>query len=143
MNEISDNEIASKLRIIITRLVKVIKTEVNSDECLSLTERSTLSLICQNERILASELALKEKVSSQAMSQIINKLLLNNLILKMPSTEDKRKIFISVSAKGNEYLDSKRSKSQEWLAKSISEKLADSEKGTLLKAIEILTKFVD
>jgi len=123
--------------------VKVIKTEVRSDECLSLTERSTMSLICQNERILPSELALKEKVSSQAMSQIINKLYLNDFILKTPSTDDKRKIFISVSEQGNEYLDLRRTKSQEWLAKSISEKVTESGKEILLNAIEILTKFVD
>jgi len=143
MPEINENELASGLRMVMSRLLKVIRTEVRHDELLSLTERSTLSMVYQYPEILPSELAAKEKVTSQSMSQIINKLSHNGYIEKTPSTEDKRKVIITITSKGKEFIDLKRHKSQEWLEKAISEKTTEAEKEILMRAITILTKFVD
>jgi DNA-binding MarR family transcriptional regulator len=143
MVDINDNELASRLRMSITRLVKVIRSEVRHDEVLSLTERSTLSMVCQYSEILPSELAAKEKVTSQSMSQIIRKLELNGYIEKTPSTEDKRKVIISITSKGKEFIELKRNKSHEWLEKAISEKTSEADKKILLSAITILTKLVE
>lgn len=143
MVDINDNELASRLRMSITRLVKVIRTEVRHDEVLSLTERSTLLMVCQYSKMLPSELAAKEKVTSQSMSQIIRKLELNEYIEKTPSTEDKRKVIISITSKGKEFIELKKNKSHEWLEKAISEKTSEAEKKILLSAITILTKLVE
>jgi len=143
MLEINDNELASRLQITVSRLLKVIRNEVKHDELLSLTERSTLSMIYQYTRMLPSELAAKEKVTSQSMSQIINKLSLYGYIVKTPSLEDKRKVILSISPKGKEFVELKRNKSQEWLAKALSEKTSEKEKEILLEAILVLTKLVD
>lgn len=137
------NELASGLRISMSRLIKVIRSEVRHDELLSLTERSTLSMIYQNLKMLPSELAAKEKVTSQSMSQIINKLYQNGYIIKTPSLEDKRKVLITITSKGQEFIELKRYKSQEWLSKAISEKTTEAEKETLMNAIAILTKLAD
>ena len=143
MVDINDNELASLLRMSITRLVKVIRSEVRHDELLSLTERSTLSMVYQYSKILPSELAAKEKVTSQSISQIIKKLELNGYIEKTPSLEDKRKVIISLTSKGKEFIELKRNKSHEWLEKAISEKTSEDEKGILLSAITILAKLVE
>lgn len=143
MVDINDNELASRLRMSITRLVKVIRNEVRHDEVLSLTERSTLLMVCQYSKMLPSELAAKEKVTSQSMSQIIRKLELNGYIEKTPSTEDKRKVIISITSKGKEFIELKKNKSHEWLEKAISEKTSEAEKKILLSAITILTKLVE
>lgn len=143
MLEINDNELASRLRMTMSRLLKVIRSEVRHDELLSLTERSTLSMVYQYSEMLPSELAAKEKVTGQSMSQIINKLSHNGYIEKTPSTEDKRKVIITITSKGKEFIELKRSRSQEWFEKAISEKTTDAEKEILMRAITILTKFVD
>jgi DNA-binding MarR family transcriptional regulator len=143
MVDINDNELASRLRMSITRLVKVIRNEVRHDEVLSLTERSTLLMVCQYSKMLPSELAAKEKVTSQSMSQIIRKLELNGYIEKTPSTEDKRKVIITITSKGKEFIELKKNKSHEWLEKAISEKTSEAEKKILLSAITILTKLVE
>jgi hypothetical protein len=61
MLEINDNELASRLRMLMSRLLKIIRTEVRHDELLSLTERSTLLMVYQYPEILPSVLAAKEK----------------------------------------------------------------------------------
>lgn len=141
--EINNSELASELRVAISRLLKVMKREIKQDELLSLTERSTLSRIGQTSQVLPSELARFEKVTSQSMSQIINKLFKNDLIQKAPSTEDKRKVFISITPKGQEFIELTRNKTSEWLTKTISEKTSEEEKVTLVKAAEILTKLTE
>ncbi|NWJ51906.1 MAG: MarR family transcriptional regulator [Bacteroidetes bacterium] len=143
MPNINDNELAAKLRMTASRLLKVVRSEVKHDETLSLTERSTLSMIYQHSEILPSELAAIEKVTSQSMSQIINKLSHNSYINKTPSIADKRKVIITITSKGKEYIELKRTKSQEWLAKIISEKTTEAEKEIIMQAITILTRFVD
>jgi DNA-binding MarR family transcriptional regulator len=143
MPEINDNEIASGLRTAMSRLVKVLKYEVKHDESLSLTERSTLVLVYQHPKMLPSELAAKEKVTSQSMSQIINKLSDIGYIKKTPSIKDKRKVIITITSKGKEFVELKRNKTSEWLAKAISDKTTTEEKETLMRAITILTKLVD
>ena len=142
MSKINDNELATKLRESISLILKIIKREVKHDEQLSLTERSSLSLISRTPQITPSELARTEQVTGQAMSQVINKLLSLELIQKIPSETDKRKVFISATSKGKDFVELKRNKTSEWLAKSISEKCTEEEKEILAQASDILTKFV-
>ncbi len=143
MNPADDNEIAANLRVVISRLVKILRNEIKNDELLSLTERSTLALVYQSSEILPSELAVMEKVTSQSMSQIINKLLGTGYIKKTSSKTDKRKVIITITASGKKFIEKKRQERQEWLAKSIFEKTTQKEKDILVNAIKVLTKLVD
>lgn len=143
MNSINTNEIAANLRVVISRLVKILRNETKNDEFLSLTERSTLALVYQYLQILPSELASIEKVTNQSMSQIINKLLKHGFLKKTSSKTDKRKVIITITASGKKYVEKKRSEKQEWLAHSIFEKTTEKEKQVLINAIKVLTKLVD
>ena len=143
MKRINDNEIAANLRVVISRLIKILRNEIRNDELLSLTERSTLALVYQHSEILPSELAVIEKVTTQSMSQIINKLLKYGYIKKTPSRKDKRKVIITITAAGKKSIDEKRHEKEEWLAKSIFEKTTQKEKEVLVNAINVLTKLVD
>jgi len=140
---IGENELAANLRIVISRLVKILRSETRGDELLSLTERSTLALVYQYGEMLPSELALIEKVTSQSMSQIINKLVALGLIKKTSSKADKRKVIITITKAGKKFVKIKRHEKQEWLAKAINEKATQKEKEILMNAIKVLTKLVD
>jgi DNA-binding MarR family transcriptional regulator len=93
--------------------------------------------------MLPSELAAKEKVTSQSMSQIINKLNEIGFILKTPSLEDKRKVIITITPKGKEFIDVRMNQKMEWLEKAIKDKTTDAEKDVLKSAVAILTKLVE
>jgi DNA-binding MarR family transcriptional regulator len=91
-HNLDDSKIASELRTVISRLMKVLRRETSNKEGLSLTERSTLFLINQHSIILPSELAAIEKVTSQSMSQIVNKLLKWNTLIKHLRVRIKEKL---------------------------------------------------
>jgi len=139
----NDNELASRLHISMSRLIKVIRSQVRLDESLSLTERSTLTMLYQHSQMLPSELAAIEKVTSQSMSQIIHKLYDQGFVDRTPSTDDGRKVIITITSKGREFVEMKRNKSMEWLEKAISEKTTEAEKVILMGTVNILTKLVD
>jgi len=143
MKETDENKIAEQLRIVISRLIKVLKYQTKNDEQLSMTESSTLGLIYNHSEILPSELATKEKVTAQSMSQIINKLLMLGFIKKTASKTDKRKVTITITANGKKNIEKRRSEKQEWLTQSIVKKTSKKEKEVLVNAIKVLSKLIE
>ena len=139
---LSDMDIAQGLRTQVYRLVKLLRKETNNDAQLSLTERSTLGLIRDQGSVLPGELAAMEKVSTQGMSQVINHLQELGLILRTPSDEDRRKVIITLSDSGKKLINQRAREKQEWLTRSISDKLNAREKQTLADAIGVLSKLI-
>jgi DNA-binding MarR family transcriptional regulator len=70
----TDIQLASELRTVITRLIKKLRKHSVTGMQLSLTERSTMSLLDQYGELLPNELAAMEKITNQSMSQILNHL---------------------------------------------------------------------
>jgi len=140
---VKDIELAANLRTVIHRLVKVLRKHTRNDEMLSLTERSTLGLLYQHDQLLPTELAQMEKVTAQSMSQVIANLSKIAYVDKTPAIDDKRKVYLSLTAAGREYIERHRQEKQEWLARTMHEQLSAREKEVLSEAMTILTKLID
>jgi DNA-binding MarR family transcriptional regulator len=138
--EMAIRDLAAGLGTQMSRLVKQMRREARNDEHLSLTERSTLSLIYNLAPILPGELAAMEKVTTQAMSQVINQLLAQELIDKTTSTQDRRKSILTITDKGRLLVERRKREREEWLSRSISDKLSAQERAVLTEAVVILTK---
>src|SRR5271163_1322289 len=97
INGQNDLQLASNLRMVITRLIKKMRSKSSANEKLSLTERSTIALLDQHKKLLPSELAAMEKITNQSMSQILSHLLELGYITRTMSEADKRKVIISLT----------------------------------------------
>jgi DNA-binding MarR family transcriptional regulator len=139
---LSDVDLAAGLRTQVSRLVKLLRRETRNDDLLSLTERATLSRIHEYGEILPGELAALEKVSTQAISQVLNRLIDLGLIRRTPSEEDRRKVIITLTESGKRGVRQRLQEKQEWLARSITDKLSAREKQVLSEAIDILDKLI-
>lgn len=142
-SEPNTHQLASNLRLVITRLIKKLRVKSETGAKLSLTERSTLALLDQHKTLLPSELALMEKITTQSMSQILNKLLEYGYIAREISKTDKRKSIISITKAGKNILYKVRNERDEWLNKALDEICSAKEKDLLRNAIGPLTKLVD
>ena len=138
-----DLQYVSDLRTVVTRLIKKLRKEHITGQQFSLTERSTLGLLLQHGGLLPSELAAMEKITNQSMSQILNHLLEEGLIIRTNSETDKRKVIISLSEKGEQFILKMRSEKDEWLAEAINASCTAQEQEILKQAIGPLTKIVD
>ena len=136
-------QLASDLRLVMTRLIKKLRVKSETGAMLSLTERSTLALLDQHKTLLPSELAAMEKITTQSMSQILNKLLDYGYIARKISATDKRKSIISITKAGQNILYKVRNERDEWLNKALEEICTPKEKDMLRNAIGPLTKLVD
>jgi DNA-binding MarR family transcriptional regulator len=141
--EQKNQQLATDLRTVITRLIKKLRNKSATSANLSLTERSTMALLDQHKQLLPSELAAIEKITTQSMSQILSHLLELGYISRSPSKTDKRKANISLSKTGRDTLYKVRNERDEWLNKALEEICTHKEKDLLRNAIEPLTKLVD
>ena len=135
--------LATKLRPVLTRLVRKLRKLSPADTQLSQSERSVLVLLEQNGELLSAKLAVMEKITPQSMGQIINHLSALNLIDKKVSPTDKRKILLSISAQGAKMIQQVRNERDEWLSKALRQTCTPAEQQLLLQAIDSLNKLVD
>ncbi|TSD64733.1 MarR family transcriptional regulator [Inquilinus sp. KBS0705] len=142
MSNINPDEIAAALRTVVTRLIKKLRKQSAIAQQLSLTMRSTIAMLYQTE-MLPSELAAAEKITNQSMSQILNHLQQLGFINRKTSATDKRKVLVTLSAKGEDFLLQMRSERNMWLSRAIAQTCNTHEQELLLNAIAPLTKLID
>jgi DNA-binding MarR family transcriptional regulator len=138
-----DRQLATELRTVIARLIKKLRKQSVTGQQLSLTERSSMSLLLQHKELLPSELAAMEKITNQSMSQILSHLLELGYISRKASETDKRKVIISLTEEGEKTFLQVRAERDEWLLKAISETCSADEVEILQRAIAPLSKLVD
>ena len=136
-------QLASDFRTVISRLVKKLRSKPSSGDKLSLTERSVLSLLDEHKELLPGELARMEKITSQSMSGILNNLSDLGYLSRKISPDDKRKVLISITKKGQNILYKRRHERDEWLRVAISETLTVREQELFRKMIEPLSRLVN
>lgn len=142
-NQQTDLQLASALRMVITRLIKKLRNKSTTSDTLSLTERSTLALLDQHKELLPGELASMEKITTQSMSQILNHLLELGFINRRTSPTDKRKAIISLSKAGQNILYKVRNERDEWLSKALNETFSAAEQDMLRSMLVPLNRLVD
>jgi DNA-binding MarR family transcriptional regulator len=139
----AEDQLATDLRTILTRLIKKLRSESATHGKISLTERAVIKLLDKQGPMLPSEIARMEKVTTQSMSQILNHLAELGYIVREPQETDKRKVSISLSEMGQAFLHSVRHEADEWLSKAIREACTADDQAILRQALGPLTKLVD
>lgn len=139
----SDLILISEIRTTITRLVKKLRKHTVTGMELSLTERSVMGLLKEEKEMLPNELAAREKIRNQSMSQILNHLDELGYINRRISKEDKRKSLISLSAKGIMAIEKLRNEKDTWLHEAVTNSCTAEEIILLKKALVPLKKLVD
>ena len=135
--------LATELRTVVTRLVKQLRAHSPTREQLSLTERSVVLLLDQHPHLLPSELAAHEKVTTQAMSQMLSRLAARDLIVRQPAPDDGRKVLVSIAPAGRALLQAARRERDEWLDHTLQATCSAQELQALRQALPVLRKLVD
>lgn len=135
-------DLASSLRTTISLLHKSLRKQMYSINALSLTEMETIGHLIRNTALLPSELANLTRVKTQSMSQIIKKLEELELIIRTPSKDDGRKVYISLTELGKQAVEQTRLERDQWLSDAIEETLTKEEKELLQKVIPVLNKII-
>lgn len=135
--------LAAELRTVVSRLIKKLRTHSPMHSQLSLTERSVIKLLDQHQSLLPSELAAREKVTTQSMSQILSHLDELGYITRQPQATDKRKVRIGLTAAGQAILPTVRQELNDWLHRALQATCSAQELASLDQAVLVLGKLVD
>jgi len=142
MSRTQDIALAWDVRSALSRLLRQLRKQAVPYQ-VSITEHTTLALLDQHGQLLPSELAAMEKVTAQAMSQILNNLEDLGYIKRTPQADDKRKVQVSLSKEGGRVLEDIRKVRAGWLAKAMGAVLTAEEKKVLKQAAGILQRLAD
>ena len=138
-----DKNVAHNLRDLVTRMQRRLKKQISNPEQMSVTERSVLQLLIVSEEMLPSELSAQLNISSQYMSQVLNRLAEFGYISRKAAAGDKRKTFASLTEKGKLKVQESRLEREEWLAGLIAQHYTDPDKLVIQKAIQLLSILPD
>jgi Transcriptional regulators len=136
----AQTQLTSSLRMAVAALHKALRRKTSHISSYSMTELETISLINRNKSILASELAVRTRITTQSMSQILKKLETQGLIERKESANDKRKMHISITPAGEKLVKQNRYERDLHLQKRIEKLLTDKEVALLEKVVPVLNK---
>lgn len=134
------NQLSSDLRAAISGLHKGLRRQSSSVHNHSMTEMETIGLLSRSAGLLPTELAALTRVKTQSMSQILKEMESEGVIKRTPSKEDKRKVYISLTALGKKLVEKARYDKDEWLKTQIEDLLTEKEKELLFKTLPVLQK---
>lgn len=135
--------LASELRTVVSRLIKKLRLHSSMHSQLSLTERAVLKQLHQHGALLPSELAAREKVTTQSMSQILSHLGELGYLTRQPQATDRRKVLIGLTAAGQAVILHTHQELNDWLHRALQASCSPQELAVLEEAVLVLAKVVD
>ncbi|WPQ64845.1 MarR family transcriptional regulator [Chitinophaga sancti] len=134
-----DEEIAYGIRNLVTIMNKRLRKQMSNPEQLSISEFNVLSILMIQKEAFPSELGAQLSISSQFMSQILNRMEGLKYISRKSAPSDGRKTLVSLTKHGKQKVELSRREREEWLALVVSEKYTTEEKDVIKKALDLLS----
>ncbi|MFG2374166.1 MarR family transcriptional regulator [Streptomyces sp. NPDC048504] len=130
---------ARDLRVVLSRLRRRIR-EVATDEDLTPSQESALTLVGKHGAATASALASAEGVRPQSMAATLAALDQHGLIRRSPDPEDGRRQLVTLTEAGRERIEGNRQVRGEWLARAFEDRYTEQERGTILDALALMER---
>ncbi|HEX5542949.1 MAG TPA: MarR family transcriptional regulator [Micromonospora sp.] len=131
-------QLATLLRDAITRLNRRVR-QARPVGDLTVTQLSALTSLDLAGALTPRELADAERVQPPTMTGMVARLEERGLVQRSPHPTDGRQVILATTEAGREVLAQLRRTRDSWLALRLAE-LPEEERGTLLRAAEILQK---
>jgi DNA-binding MarR family transcriptional regulator len=116
--------VADALRPVLLRVGRELRREARA-EGISPEQVSLLVAIKYRPGIGVRDLAARERISPPAMTKHVDRLERDGLVARTPSTDDKRRIGLTLTDEGQRALRRVRSRRTSWLASRLRELSAD------------------
>lgn len=137
------DEQALRLAMAVNRLRIALRAARWQVTDLAITQVSILMYLEREGPATASELAVAEHVSPQAVAQHLRLLKDRGYVQSELNLEDRRKATISITPDGALLLNAVRASREAWLARAIEETLDDSDSADLERAIDVLERLAE
>jgi DNA-binding MarR family transcriptional regulator len=142
--ELSESSVqaARELRVVFSRLRRRLKESYDA-EGLTPSQTSALSRLGREGPASTSDLAAAERVRPQSMAATLSVLEERGLIRRDPDPGDGRRMLLSPTGAGLAFLDDKRRTGEEWLARSMQDRLTEPERRHLIEALTVVERLIE
>lgn len=140
----SADSLAVRLAVAIKRLHGRLREAAWAGEVeLPVAQVAVLKRLRNGGPTTASELAVAEHVTHQAVTQTLSALKRAGLVRSAPDPSDGRKSVISITVAGNRLFESAIVSRDAWLTRAIGHVVSPREREALQKSIELLERLAD
>jgi DNA-binding MarR family transcriptional regulator len=139
----NDLILAHSLRDMAAKLNRMLRKQISNPEELSVTEENLVRLLVDQAEVMPSSLCMQLNISSQFMSQVLNRLEKLDYISRIASKTDKRKSLVSISKTGLIKLQQRRKAKEEFLATLISRLYDKKQKNQLAASIPLMARLYE
>ncbi|CAA9220318.1 MAG: hypothetical protein AVDCRST_MAG10-592 [uncultured Acidimicrobiales bacterium] len=136
----SDAELASRLRLAVTRLARRLRTQLPGE--LSPSQLATLSTVERHGPLTLGELSTAERVKPPTMTKIVSCLEEQGLVTRTVDRSDRRVARVEATAAGLRFLDSSRQKKDAYLAERLRT-LDTDDRAALERAADVLERLLN
>jgi DNA-binding MarR family transcriptional regulator len=136
-----DTELASRLRLAVTRLARRLRQEAASGG-VSPSQLATLATIERHGPLPLGELAARERVQPPTMTRIVAGLEETRLVARHPDANDRRVARIAVTPAGARFLAKHRGRKDVFLARRL-EAFSPEEADAVRRALPLLERLVE
>lgn len=136
----SEAELASRLRLAVTRLARRLRTQLPGE--LSPSQLATLASVERLGPITLGELSTAERVKPPTMTKIVACLEEQGLVSRTVDQSDRRVARVEATAGGLAFLDDSRQQKDAYLAQRLRS-LSDDDRVVLEQAAEVLEWILD
>lgn len=102
-----------------------------------------LSRLVREGPATASALATQEKISPQAVATAVRELEDPGLVSRTVDDHDRRRMQITITAAGRERLASELGAGQDWLARTMAERLSAAEQAQVAAVVPLLLRLTE
>jgi DNA-binding MarR family transcriptional regulator len=136
----TDQELAARLRLAITRTARRLRQEAGTD--LGPSGAAALATIERHGPLAPSELADRERIKRPTAARILARLEEDGLVSRVADPEDRRAAIVSITAPGRALLRRLRARKTAYLARRLGE-LDPAEVAALERATEVLERMLE
>jgi DNA-binding MarR family transcriptional regulator len=136
----AEAELASRLRLVVARLARRLRREMEGD--VSPSQISALSSISRLGPLTLGELSAAESVRPPTMTRIVAWLEEGGLVARTADPTDRRVARVTVTPRGQRFLDRNRRRKDAFLASRLRA-LDSDDRATLARAVELLERLAE
>ena len=131
--------VASDLRVVLGQLIRRLRAEHR----FPLSQGAVLGRLDRDGPQSVSDLATKERVRHQSMTQTVKDLESDGYVERRPDPDDRRRAVVGLTDAGRATLEQDRRHREGWLAEALEERLSADERRVIEEAVEILRRLTD
>jgi DNA-binding MarR family transcriptional regulator len=136
------SEFASELTVVVGRFVRRVR-QLHEEGELTLSELSVLARLDRGGPLPAGQLAEQERVTPQAMSQVVAALEDRGMVARAADPDDARRFRLSVTPAARRLLAGRRSTKARQIARALEATLTPAEQRQLTAALPLLDRVTD